>query len=76
MGLFSDLFDAILGSDSDPKGTRITEDDNGNIRVRNSDVIIDHDNGTHDTIWSNTNVNINTGKTSFDEGAHGPNFKA
>ena len=37
----------MLGSDSDPNATRITEDDSGNIRVRNSDVIIYHDNGTH-----------------------------
>ncbi len=75
MGLFSDLMDSILGSSSDPKATSVTHDGD-EIRVRNSDVIIDHDKGTHDTVWSNTTVNVNTGHTSSNEGSHGPNFKA
>lgn len=78
MGLFSSLIDAITGSGStastDPKETQITER-NDEIRVRNSDVIIDHGAKTHDTVWSNTTVNVNTGETKSNEGAHGPNFK-
>lgn len=75
MGFISDLLDAITGSTSDPKVTSITEND-GDIRVHNGSVIVDHNTGTHDTVWSNTHVNVNTGQTSFDEGGHGPNFKA
>ena len=75
MGLFNNILDSISGkSSSDPKETSVTYKD-GNVRVHNADVIIDHNTGTHDTVWSNTNVDGNTGKTSFDEGAHGPNFK-
>jgi hypothetical protein len=74
MGLFSDLLSSITGSSSDPKATQITHDGE-EIRVRNTDVIIDHEQGKHDTVWSNTTVNVNTGQSSFDEGAHGPNFK-
>lgn len=74
MGLFSDLLDSILGSSSDPKATSVSQ--NGDeVRVRNADVIIDHDKGTHDTVWSNTTVNVNTGQSSSDEGSHGSNFK-
>ncbi|HNP23440.1 MAG TPA: hypothetical protein PKM63_17355 [Panacibacter sp.] len=78
MGLFSDLMDAIFSSgssaSSDPKGTQITESDN-EIRVRNSDVIVDHGSGKHDTVWSNTTVNTSTGESKFGEGAHGPNYQ-
>lgn len=78
MGLFSDLMDAIFSSggsaSSDPKRTSVTESDN-EIRVRNSDVIIDHGSGKHDTVWSNTTVNTSTGATKSNEGTHGPNFK-
>ncbi len=79
MGLFSSLIDALSSNgdkvSSDPKTTSVTERD-GNITVRNSDVIVNHSEGNHDTVWSNTTVNVNTGQTSSNEGAHGPNFKS
>jgi len=71
MGLFSDLFGKNTGSD--PK-TRVTHDGK-EVRVRNSNVIYDRSSGKHDTAWSNTTVNVNTGKSTSSEGAHGPNFQ-
>ncbi len=78
MGFISDLLDSIMGDghsgSSDPKVT--TNTNNGDeVRVRNSDVVVNHDTGKHDTIWSSTTVNVNTGEAKSSEGGHGPNFK-
>jgi hypothetical protein len=76
MGIISDILDAILGeSSTDPKETTYTVNDDGDARVRNTTVVIDHDNGTHDTIWSSTTVSGTTGQSSHSEGGHGPNFQ-
>lgn len=74
MGLFSFLFGSEDDYGSDPKKTRVTHDGE-NINVRNSDVIYDRETGKHDTVWSNTTVNVNSGESKFGEGAHGPNYK-
>lgn len=78
MGVISDILDSIFGGGStgstDPKSTEYSEKDD-NIRVRNSDVIIDHDNKSHSTIWSTTDVNTKTGDATVREGGHGENFK-
>ena len=81
MGLLSDLFSAITGDgssnvSSDPKATSYSINDDGDARVRNTDVVIDHDKGTHDTMWSNSTYDGKTGEFGYNEGAHGPNFKA
>jgi hypothetical protein len=78
MGLFDSFMSAILGSDTgstDSKKTSFSVNDDGDARVRNTSVIINHDTGEHDTVWSNTTVDGKTGEANSSEGAHGPNFK-
>ena len=77
------LFDFLFGDgnsdgknyDSDSK-TRVSEDGDS-VHVRNTSVIYDADSNSknHDTAWSNTHYNTNTGEWSHNEGAHGPNYK-
>ncbi|MBS1521308.1 MAG: hypothetical protein JST50_09940 [Bacteroidetes bacterium] len=59
---------------SEPK-TSYTVDDSGTHSVRNSDVVVNHNSGGHDTMWSNSSVNGQTGAANYNEGAHGPDFK-
>jgi len=78
MGLFSDFISTIFGSDAnvstDPKATSVNN--NGeSISVRNTSVIIDHDAGTHDTVFSKSSVDLKTGQSKYEEGSHGPHFK-
>lgn len=70
MSLLSSLFGGNSSSDSK---TRVSEK-NDEVRVRNSSVVYDRDSGKHDTVWSNTTVNVNTGEAKYNEGAHGPNY--
>ncbi len=78
MGLIGDILGEILGNgqtgSSDPKPTRVENNDQ-EVRVRNSDVVVNHTTGRHDTIWSNTSVNLNTGEVKVSEGTHGPNYQ-
>jgi hypothetical protein len=58
----------------DNKNTTTTEKPDGTVEVRNSTAIVDHTEGTHDTVWNKTSTNVNTGESKIQEGAHGPNF--
>lgn len=77
MGVFDDILGAIFGSGStgstDSKSTEVTWNDD-EIKVRNTSVIVDHGNKSHDTIWSTTEINPKTGDTTVKEGGHGGNF--
>lgn len=78
MGIISDILDAIFDSggsgSTDSKKTDVYQKDD-TVTVRNSSVIVDHDSGTHDTIWSRTDVNTSTGEVKISEGGHGPNYQ-
>lgn len=72
MGLFDFLFGSNESS-SDPK-TRVTYSED-KVTVRNSDVIYDRETGKHDTVYSKTTVDLKTGDSKYEEGAHGPNYQ-
>ncbi len=77
MGLFDDIVNLITGDGNkasiDSKSTEVKWDDD-EIKVRNSSVIVDHGNKTHDTVWSTTEINPKTGDITVKEGGHGGNF--
>lgn len=72
MGLFDFLFGSS-DSSSDPK-TRVTISDDDKMTVRNTDIIYEKSSGKHDTVFSKTTVDLKTGDTNYEEGAHGPNY--
>lgn len=78
MGIIDDLVSSIEGKGNrasvDNKVTTTTEKPDGNVEVRSSTAVVDHTEGTHDTAWSKTSANVNSGETKSAEGGHGPNF--
>lgn len=78
MGVFDDIINAITGSGShgstDSKTPEYRESDS-HASIRQHSVIVDHDNKCHDTIWSKTTVDLDTGQSKSEEGGHGPHFQ-
>ena len=69
------LFDLIFGG-SERKHSTKKSSSNGNAVVRSRSTIISNKSknsrGTHETIFSKSSHNPRTGKSSYQEGWHGP----
>jgi len=64
MGIINDLFKTVSEDEgssevsSDPKQTTSTVNNDGDAEVRNTTVVINHDTGGHDMLFSKTTVMV------------------